>query len=251
MTMLSDEALERYSRQLILPDFSLEEQERLAGATVLVVGCGGLGNPLALYLAAAGVGGLRLADGDSVERSNLPRQILFDEGSIGDAKADAAAAFLKARYPQCRVEALAETLDETSMGAAVAGTDLVADGSDNYPTRYALNRACLAAGVPLVSAAAVRTEGQLATFDPARGTACYRCAYPTETGATALSCRDSGVLGPVVGALGTLQALEVIKVLTGWGDTLRGRMLFLDLARYEQRTLALTRRPDCPDCGNA
>lgn len=246
--MLTDDDLQRYSRQLMLPDFSLEAQQRLATATVLVVGCGGLGSPLSLYLAAAGVGSLLLADGDRVEVSNLPRQVLFDGATIGALKATAAEHFLRQRYPKCRITSITEALDDASMTAVMNGVTVAADGSDNYPTRYALNRACVTAGVPLVSAAAVRSEGQLATFDPSRGTACYRCAYPTADRESALACRDSGVLGPVVGALGTLQALEVIKVITGWGQDLRGRMLMVDLARNEQRVLALAPRPDCPDC---
>ena len=132
---------------------------------------------------------------------------------------------------------------------AVAGVDLVADASDNYPIRFALNRACIAAAIPLVSAAVVRSEGQLATFAVAPGAACYRCLYPQAGAETALSCRDSGVLGPAVGVLGALQALEVLKVLTRWGQSLSGRVLFLDLYAYTQRVLELPRRPGCPDCG--
>jgi adenylyltransferase/sulfurtransferase len=248
--MLSDDDLELFSRQLMLPDFSIAAQERLGDATVLIVGCGGLGNPLALYLAAAGVGTLRLADGDRVERSNLPRQILFGPDAVAEPKATAAARFLRRRYPRCQIEEVPHTLDPSSLPAALEGVTVVADGSDNYPTRYAVNRACIASAVPLVSAAAIRSEGQLATFDATRGTACYRCAYPADDRETALACRDSGVLGPVVGTLGTLQALEVIKVVTGWGEDLRGRMLLMDLARNEQRVLSVSPRRACPDCAD-
>ena len=246
--MLTDSELEVFSRQLILPDFSLEAQERMRAASVLLVGCGGLGSPVALYLAAAGIGSLRLADGDTVDPSNLPRQLLFGAADVGRSKAIAGAEFLRRRYPACQIQVIGDALVEATMSSALAGVSAVADGSDNYPTRYALNRACIHAKVPLVSAAAIRSEGHLATFDHARGTACYRCAYPDASGTTALSCRDSGVLGPVVGTLGALQALEVIKVLTGWGQSLRGRMLFLDLARNEQRVLSLSKNPSCPDC---
>lgn len=246
--MLTDADLERFSRQLLLPDFTIAMQERLAASRVLIVGCGGLGSPLSLYLAAAGVGELHLADGDRVEPSNLHRQVLFRADDVGSGKTAAARAAIAERSPTCRVQELPETLAGDALRRAVASVDLVADGSDNYPTRYALNRACIAEEKPLVSAAAARSEGQLATYHVAAGSACYRCAHPQEGGATALSCRDNGVLGPVVGAVGTLQALEVMKVLTGWGESLRGRMLFVDLRAYEQRIVALPSRRGCPDC---
>ncbi|EED33906.1 adenylyltransferase [gamma proteobacterium NOR5-3] len=248
--MLSDRELEQYSRQLMLPDFRLEYQERLRASWVLVVGCGGLGSPLAIYLAAAGVGRLILADGDTVERTNLHRQILHGEADIGRSKAASAAALIGAHYPDCRVSQFTEKLQGEALNQAVASVNLVADGTDNYPTRFALNRACIRARKPLVSAAAARSEGQLATFDVAGGGACYRCLYPQEGANAALSCRDNGVLGPVVGVLGTLQALEVIKVLTGWGDSLRSRVLMMDLRSYEQNIVQIARRPDCPDCGD-
>ncbi|WOJ95007.1 HesA/MoeB/ThiF family protein [Congregibacter variabilis] len=246
--MLSDRELEQYSRQLMLPDFTLEYQERLRASWVLVVGCGGLGSPLAIYLAAAGVGRLILADGDTVERTNLHRQILHGEADIGRSKAASAAALIGAHYPDCRVSQFTEKLQGEALNQAVSSVNLVADGTDNYPTRFALSRACIRARKPLVSAAAARSEGQLATFDVASGGACYRCLYPQEGANTALSCRDNGVLGPVVGVLGTLQALEVIKMLTGWGDSLRSRMLMMDLRSYEQSIVSIARRPDCPDC---
>lgn len=247
--MLSDRALERYSRQLLLPDFDLEQQEQLKATRVLIVGCGGLGSSLALYLAAAGVGELVLADGDRVELSNLQRQILHGDADIGRAKADSAQEALERLTPDCEAIALSRHLEGEELEDAVARSDLVADGSDNYPTRYALNRACIAQGKALVSAAAVRGEGQLSTFYPAGGGPCYRCLYPQEGADSALSCSESGVMGPVVGALGTLQALEVLKLLTGWGDTLVGRLLSLDLKHWEQRVLMLAPRAGCPDCG--
>ncbi|MFT7289065.1 MAG: molybdopterin/thiamine biosynthesis adenylyltransferase [Halieaceae bacterium] len=246
---LSDRELERYSRQLMLPDFSLEQQERLRAARVLVVGCGGLGSPLALYLAAAGVGRLVLADGDRVELSNLQRQILHGEEDIGRAKAASAGDTLRALNRDCELRLIEVELAGEALESAVADVDLIADGSDNYPTRFALNRAAIARGVPLVSAAAVRSEGQLASFYPAAGGPCYRCLYPQEGAQAALSCRDSGVFGPVVGVLGALQALEVIKMLSGWGDNLVGQLLLLDLRDYSQQRLALRPRSGCPDCG--
>ncbi len=246
MTLTDDELL-RYSRQLILPGFELEHQERLKEATVLVVGCGGLGSPLALYLAAAGVGRLLLADGDVVDRSNLHRQILYGQEDAGQAKVAKAAEVLRGRYGGA-VEEVPGTLEGDALERRVSAADLVADATDNFPTRYALNRACSRRGTPLVTAAAVRMEGQLATFHARPDGPCYRCLYPREGDETALSCRDSGVLGPVVGVLGSLQALEVIRVLTGWGETLQGRLLLVDLAGHEQRLLTVARRKDCPDC---
>lgn len=246
--MLSDRELEQYSRQLMLPDFELEHQQRLRDARVLVVGCGGLGSPLALYLAAAGVGTLDLVDGDTVERSNLHRQVLHGEDDIGGPKAASAAARIGAHYPDCRVATVTGYLDGDALTRAVAQVDLVADGTDNFPTRFALNRACIAHRKPLVTAAAARSEGQLGTFDVAAGGPCYRCLYPQEGAQAALSCRENGVLGPVVGVLGTLQALEVIKMLTGWGDSLLGRLLVLDLRSYQQSLLSVSPRADCPDC---
>lgn len=251
MGWISDRELEQYSRHLMLPDFTVEHQERLRDASVLVIGCGGLGSPVAIYLAAAGVGHLHLADGDLVERSNLHRQILHGEADVGRHKVASAEAFITARYADCRVTQISRILKSAALAEAVSDVDLVADGSDNYPTRYALNRACIAAAKPLVSGAAARSEGQLATFDVAAGGACYRCLYPQEGAATALSCAENGVLGPVVGVLGTLQALEVIKVLTGWGNSLRSRILMMDLRSYEQQVIAVPRRKGCPDCGGA
>ncbi len=248
--MLSDEDLERYSRQLMLPDFSLDQQERLTQARVLMVGCGGLGSPVAAYLAAAGVGTLVLADGDVVELSNLSRQVLHGEGDIGLRKVESAAAYIRARYPRCKVETIPARLQGALLQETAGSVDLVADGSDNYPTRFALNRACIAQGIPMISAAAVRSEGQLASFYPAEGTGCYRCLYPEVGADTALSCRESGVMGPVVGVVGTLQALEILKVLSGWGEALLGRVLYLDLRTYGQHVLTVPRREGCPDCSS-
>jgi len=247
--MLSDEDLERYSRQLLLADFSIDQQQRLAQSAVLLVGCGGLGSAVAPYLAAAGVGRLVLADGDRVELSNLQRQLLHENADMGQNKARSAAESIRRLAPRCDVKALPEHLEGVALDRVVGKVDLVADGSDNYPTRFALNRACIAHGRPLVSAAAVRGEGQLATFHPAAGGPCYRCLCPAAGALTALSCAESGVLGPVVGAIGCLQALEILKILSGWGDNLVGSVLTLDLRRWEQRRLQLKPRLGCPDCG--
>lgn len=246
--MLSDEQLLRYNRQILLHDFDIAGQERLQQSTVLVVGLGGLGCPAALYLAAAGVGRLVLADGDDVELSNLQRQIGHGDADIGVNKAASVAAAIAALNPGTAVEVVPQRLEEEQLPGLLKGVDLVLDATDNYPVRYALNRACIAAALPLVSAAAVRSEGQLSVFDPARGGPCYRCMYPEEGSDTALSCSESGVLAPVVGVLGSLQAMEALKVLSGFGEPLLGKLLLLDLRSMDIRRLALRPRDDCPDC---
>jgi adenylyltransferase/sulfurtransferase len=248
--MLSDEQLMRYNRQILLHDFDVAGQERLQQSRVLVVGLGGLGCPAALYLAAAGVGELLLADGDDVELSNLQRQIAHSGDDIGTNKARSAAAAIASLNPEVQLEVIPRALDEDSMPELVARVDLVVDATDNYPVRFALNRACIAAGVPLVSGAAVRSEGQVAVFDPVRGGPCYRCLYARDGAATALSCSDSGVLAPLVGVIGSLQAMEALKLLSGFGEVLRGKLLMLDLRTMDIRQLTLPPRADCPDCAH-
>lgn len=248
--MLSDEQLLRYNRQILLHDFDVAGQERLQASTAAVVGLGGLGCPAALYLAAAGVGRLLLADGDRVELGNLQRQIAHATSDIGCNKAESVAASIRELNPEISVEVIPRALDEAALPGLLAKADLVVDATDNYPIRFALNRACIAAGVPLVSGAAVRSEGQIALFDPVRGGPCYRCLYPEEGEVTALSCSESGVLAPVVGVIGSLQAMEALKVLANFGEPLRGHLLVLDLRSMEIHRLALLPRPDCPDCGH-
>jgi len=248
--VLTDEQLMRYNRQILLHDFDIEGQERLQQSSVLIVGLGGLGCPAALYLAAAGVGRLVLADGDTVELSNLQRQIAHGDADIGQNKATSAASAIGALNPGVRLEVHPEHLDDASLAQLVPGVDLVLDATDNYPARFALNRACIAAGLPLVSAAAVGSEGQLAVFDPHRGGACYRCLYPVEGSSTALSCSESGVLAPVVGVFGSLQALETLKILANFGEPLRNAILVMDLRSMQVHRLALAARRDCPDCAS-
>ena len=248
--MLTDEQLQRYGRQILLHDFDVAGQEKLLSATVMVVGLGGLGSPVAMYLAAAGVGHLVLVDGDRVESSNLQRQIAHAESDIGVNKARSAAATATALNRDVAVTVIEQNLAEEALAARLVGVDLVVDATDNYPIRFALNRACIAAGLPLVSAAAVRTEGQLAVFHPSGGGPCYRCLYAEEGEDTALSCSASGVLAPVVGVLGSLQALEAIKWLADFGEPSTGKLLVLDLLTLEIRRLSLAARDDCPDCGS-
>ncbi|RLQ21444.1 molybdopterin-synthase adenylyltransferase MoeB [Seongchinamella sediminis] len=246
--MLSDEQLLRYNRQLLVPDFDIAGQERLRQATVLVLGLGGLGCPAALYLAAAGIGRLVLVDGDAVELSNLQRQIAHGDADIGGNKAASVAASVAALNPEVETVVHPHELGEDTVEPVLAGVDLVVDASDNYTIRFALNRACIAAGIPLVSAAAVRDEGQLAVFDPHRGGPCYRCLYPVEGAHTALSCSESGVLAPLVGVLGSLQAMEALKLLAHYGEAMRGTLLMLDLRHMQFQRLTIKTRRDCPDC---
>ena len=247
---MNDEQLMRYSRQILMPDFDIAGQQKLREGRVLVVGLGGLGSPAALYLAAAGVGKLVLADGDAVELSNLQRQIAHRTEDIGRNKAESAAAAIAAINPEVETEVQVKTLAEEDLAALVSAVDLVVDATDNYPVRYALNRACMAAAIPMVSAGAVRGEGQISVFDPVRGGPCYRCLYPEDGALSALRCSESGVLAPLVGVIGSLQAMESVKLLSGYGESLRGQLLVLDLRTMDIRKLALPARPDCPDCSH-
>jgi len=248
--MLTDEQLLRYNRQILLNDFDVSGQERLLASRVLVVGLGGIGCPAALYLAAAGVGELILADGDVVELSNLQRQIAHTESDIGINKAVSAAAKITALNPDISLRVIEDYLSAENLPAALENVDLVLDATDSYPIRFALNLACIAARVPLVSGAAVRSEGQVAVFDPARGGPCYRCLYSETDDDSALSCSESGVLAPVVGVIGSMQAMEAIKLLAGYGDPLRAKLLLIDLRTMDVHKLQLAAKDDCPACAD-
>jgi adenylyltransferase/sulfurtransferase len=248
--VLTDEQLLRYNRQILMQEFDIAGQEKLRSSAVLIVGLGGLGCPAALYLAAAGVGRLILADGDVVELSNLQRQIAHGDADIGRNKAASVAASIAALNPEVAVTVVPRHLDATALAQLCQQVDVVVDATDNYPVRFDLNRACIAAGIPLVSAAAVRGEGQLAVFDPNRGGPCYRCLYPLQGSDAALSCSESGVLAPVVGVFGALQAMETLKLLSGYGEALTGALLVMDLASLQVQRLGLPARIDCPDCSH-
>ncbi|SET02009.1 adenylyltransferase and sulfurtransferase [Marinobacter segnicrescens] len=246
--MLDDNELLRYSRQLLLPRFDVEGQLALKQARVLVVGSGGLGCPVALYLGAAGVGQLVLADDDAVELANLQRQIAFDQASVGRSKAEALAERVRAINPEISVTARVERLEGELLAEVVAGVDLVLDCTDNFNTRFALNRACVESRVPLVSGAAIRGEGQVSVFDSRdEASPCYHCLYP-EQGNEDLNCSEAGVIGPLVGMIGATQAMEAIKVISGKGRPLVGRLLILDAWQMEWREMKLARDPDCPVC---
>ncbi|MCP3867978.1 MAG: molybdopterin-synthase adenylyltransferase MoeB [Gammaproteobacteria bacterium] len=244
---MNDQQLLRYSRQIMLPQIGIEGQEKLLDSKVLILGLGGLGSPVAMYLAAAGVGALVLADFDRVDLTNLQRQIVHTTPRIGDLKVDSARDSLLALNPECTIECLPETLENGRLGEQVAAVDLVVDCSDNFRTRFGVNEACVNHGKPLVSGAAIRTEGQIGVFGSRPGEPCYRCLYGG-SGELDESCSENGVLSPLVGIVGSMQAMEVIKVLTGAGTPLNGRLLLLDALHTEWRTLKLKADPECPVC---
>ncbi|BAN56397.1 MULTISPECIES: molybdopterin-synthase adenylyltransferase MoeB [Pseudomonas] len=247
--MLSDEELLRYSRQVLLAQIDIDGQLRLKQSKALIIGLGGLGSPVALYLAAAGVGELHLADFDTVDLTNLQRQVIHDSASVGMSKVDSALQRLQAINPEIGLVAHRQALDEDSLAAAVAAVDLVLDCSDNFATREAVNAACVAACKPLVSGAAIRLEGQLSVFDPRRDySPCYHCLYGHGS-EDELTCSEAGVIGPLVGLVGSLQALEAMKLLAGFGEPLVGRLLLIDALGTRIRELRVKRDPACTVCG--
>ena len=246
---MNDEQLLRYSRQIMLPEFDIAGQEALLNARALVVGLGGLGSPVALYLAAAGIGALTLVDHDTVEVSNLQRQIVHDQHSLGMTKVESAALRIHAVNPDTNVHTIAAKLDDAALRKAVGEADVVLDGTDNFAVRYAINAACIAERTPLVSGAAIRMEGQVAVFDPREpDSPCYQCLYREATD-EALNCAQNGVAAPLVGIVGSVQAMEAMKVVAGVGQPLTGHVLYLDAKRMEWRKLRLPKDPNCPICG--
>ncbi|WP_434601830.1 molybdopterin-synthase adenylyltransferase MoeB [Pseudomonas sp. Z4-7] len=248
--MLNDQELLRYSRQILLQHIDIDGQLRLKQGRVLIIGLGGLGAPVALYLVAAGVGELHLADFDTVDLTNLQRQIIHDTDSVGLTKVDSAVRRLTAINPEVRLVSHSTAMDEDSLAGAVAAVDVVLDCSDNFATREAVNAACVTAAKPLVSGAAIRLEGQLSVFDPRRPESpCYHCLYGHGSEAE-LTCSEAGVLGPLVGLVGSLQALEALKLLAGFGEPLVGRLLLIDALGTRFRELRVKRDPCCGVCGN-
>jgi adenylyltransferase/sulfurtransferase len=244
---MTDAELLRYSRQILLSDFGIEGQARLRASSVLVVGLGGLGSPVAMYLAAAGVGRLVLADFDAVDLSNLQRQIIHTTARIGRPKAESARVALAALNPDLELVTVKRSLVEETLPDIVADVALVLDCCDNFATRFAVNAACVTAGVPLVSGAAIRLEGQVTAFSGQPGGPCYQCLYPRDGGVEE-TCSTNGVLAPVAGIIGSIQATEAIKILTGLGEPLFGRLLLLDAALMQWRSLRLPSDPRCPIC---
>ncbi len=244
---MKDEQLLRYSRQIMLPDIDVEGQQKLIDATVLVIGLGGLGSSVAYYLAGAGVGHLILNDFDKVDWSNLQRQIIHNENRIGTNKAESARQTLAALNSDIKITAISDRLDKASLLELAKTCDVIVDGTDNFRSRNLINEISLLSGKPLVSGAAIRMEGQLSIFNASDDSPCYQCLYGNNTEDEDMTCSNNGVLAPVVGIIGALQANETIKLLAGFGDTLEGRLLILDAKSMSIRTLALAPDPAC-DC---
>jgi molybdopterin-synthase adenylyltransferase len=249
---LTDDLLLRYSRHILLPEIGVAGQARVCDSSVLVIGAGGLGCPVALYLGAAGVGRLVLADGDTVDLTNLQRQIGHATSAIGINKADSLAHSVRAINPEIDIVPLHERLAGGALLEAVAAVDLVVDASDNFATRHAVNRACVQLGKPLVSGAAIGFSGQLAVFDSGRADSpCYHCLFPDHADEPELRCAEAGVISPLVGVIGAMQALETLKYLARAGEPLVGRLLLWDGLRAEARVMKVPRDPACPVCGLA
>jgi molybdopterin/thiamine biosynthesis adenylyltransferase len=233
----------------MLPELDISGQEKLLEARVLVVGLGGLGSPAAIYLAAAGVGHLTLVDHDTVDLSNLQRQIAHGECNVGQSKVDSAIESLARLNSTITIEPIAHQLEGDNLTAAVESADVVLDATDNFISRFAINQACVATHTPLVSGAAIRLEGQIAVFDSrVDDSPCYRCLY-NEANDEMLNCAENGVVAPLVGIIGTIQAMEAIKLIAGFGDVLVGHVLYIDVKRMDWRKLKLPRNPNCPTCG--
>jgi adenylyltransferase/sulfurtransferase len=246
---MNDEQLLRYSRHILLDEIGIEGQAKLLAARALVIGAGGLGSPVALYLASAGIGKITIADGDAVDLTNLQRQIVHRMAAIGTNKAESARSTLATLNPDIEVVALAERAAGERLGALVAAHDVVLDCSDNFATRHAVNRACVRHGRPLVSGAAVRFDGQLAVFDLRdAGAPCYACLFPESGDAEDVRCAVMGVFAPLTGVIGTLQAAETLKLLAGAGDPQSGKLLLFDALRAEWRTIRVKRDAACPVC---
>ena len=245
---MNDEKLLRYSRQIMLPQISIEGQQKLLDARVLVIGMGGLGSPVAMYLAAAGVGHLVIVDDDQVDLSNLQRQISHGTRDIGRPKVDSARESLLELNPGITITAINHRLERLELSEQADAADVVVDATDNFSTRFLINEVCVATHTPLVSGAAIRLDGQVAVFrNDLDNSPCYHCLYKDEDNEEQL-CSENGVLAPLVGIIGSMQALEAIKVLVGFGEDLNGRLLILDAAYMEWRSLKLKKDPHCPVC---
>lgn len=246
----SEAELGRYARHILLREIGGPGQRRLKDAKVLVVGAGGLGSPALLYLAAAGVGVIGVIDDDSVDASNLQRQIVHTDQRIGMAKVQSAEIAMRALNPFVTVRPYQRRLDEAVAAELLAEYDLVLDGSDNFDTRYLVNRVCVAAGKPLIAAAITQWEGQISIYDPARGAPCYECVFPVRPAPGMVpTCAEAGVAAPLPGVIGSMMAMEAVKRITGAGEGLAGRLLIHDALYAETRVIGVKRRADCPVCG--
>ena len=247
---MDDDQLLRYSRHILLPEIGVEGQQALLDARVLIVGAGGLGSPAAMYLAAGGVGTIAIADHDTVDLTNLQRQIMHSTEMIGAPKVESARATLHRLNPLTRIEPLQARLEGRALDEQVAAADVVLDCSDNFATRHAVNRACVAHRKPLVSGAAIRFDGQVSVFDLRRPeSACYHCLFPEAEDLEEVRCAVMGVFAPIVGMIGTTQAAEALKLVMGCGTSLDGRLLLLDGLSMEWRSVAFGQDPGCTVCG--
>ena len=245
---MDDQDLLRYSRQIMLPQIGIEGQQQLLDSTLLLIGMGGLGSPAAMYLAAAGVGHLIVVDFDQVELSNLQRQIVHHSSDIGRAKVDSAKDKLQAINPEIRLSCVNEKLDEQGLQDWVAKADVVLDGTDNFASRFVINRVCVAQKTPLVSAAVIRFEGQLSVFKGYEAhQPCYQCLYPSE-GHEDNNCVENGILAPVAGVMGSMQALQALKVVLNLGEQLTGKLMIIDALDLSFRTVAVGKDGNCPVC---
>ena len=248
---MDDRQLTRYSRHILLPQVGIEGQAKLLSASVLLIGAGGLGAPAALYLAAAGIGRLVICDGDAVDLTNLQRQIIHRESGIGINKADSARRALAEVNPGCRVEAIARRVGLDDLMQLARDADVVVDASDNFATRHAANRACVALGKPLVSGAAVRFSGQIGVFDRRQhGAPCYECLVPADSEAGDDACAVMGVFAPLTGVIGTLQAGEALRLLLDLSGPDAGHLVLFDMLSMDWNRIAVPKNPTCPVCGN-
>lgn len=243
----SDES--RYSRQIKLPQIGQKGQQKILNSSVLIIGMGGLGSPSAMYLAAAGIGHLIISDFDVVEESNLQRQIIHQTKNIGDLKAHSARQTLQQINPECEVEMIDHELDDEELEETIKKVDIVLDCSDNFPTRFAVNRYCVNSKTPLVSAAAIRMEGQILCVIPEVDGPCYQCLYNKQY-ENAQTCEMEGVLGPVVGVMGTLQALNSLLILTGHTEQITGKLMLFDGLNMQWQQVQVPRNPQCPVCSS-
>jgi adenylyltransferase/sulfurtransferase len=249
---MNDEQLLRYSRHILLDPIGIEGQRRIMGAHVLIIGAGGLGSPAALYLASAGIGRITLADGDTVDTTNLQRQILHTQERVGQAKALSGQATLMRINPEVVVVPITERLGAERLAALIADADVVLDCCDNFDTRYTVNRACVKHRVPLVSGAAVRFSGQISVFDPRQmDSPCYHCLFPEAENVEEMRCAVVGIFAPLTGIIGAMQAAEALKLISGVGNPLTGRLLLLDGLTMEWRSVRFGKDPHCAVCADS
>ena len=245
---MTPEQAERYARHIRLPQIGEKGQQAILDASVLIVGVGGLGSPAAMYLAAAGVGRIVLSDYDIVETSNLQRQVIHRNDAVGENKVDSGQQTLRDINPDCKVEVIGYQLEGEELKQVIESVDVVLDCSDNYPTRFEVNRYCVETATMLVTGAAIRLEGQIMNYQPAADSACYQCLY-THAYGNEESCELEGILGPVVGVIGTMQAVQTLLLLAGQGEEMLNRLLLFDALSMEWQGVKLPKNPQCPACG--